>query len=161
MPRRFAFKHPSYFHVLNRAVRRDRLFFSPWDYEAFLRALAYAQAHVTMPILAYCVMPNHFHLVVGPTVTPILSSFMHRLTITHSKRWHVAHGSVGTGSVYQGRFKAVRIKDDAHFATVCRYVELNPVRAGLVEDVSEWRWSSVSRDRKNCDVTLSALPILR
>jgi putative transposase len=159
MPRRFTFKHPSYFHVLNRAVRKDRLFFGASDYLAFMRALSSAQALSSMPILAYCVMPNHFHLVVGPTVTPTLSSFMHRLTLTHSKRWHVAHGSVGTGSVYQGRFKALRIKDDAHFVTVCRYVELNPVRAGLVGEASEWLWSSVSRDRKNCDVTLSPLPI--
>ena len=161
MPRRFAVKHPSYFHVLNRSVRRDRLFFGTSDYEAFLRALGYAQGHVPMPILAYCVMPNHFHLVVGPTITPILSAFMHRLTITHSKRWHLAHGSSGTGSVYQGRFKAIRIKDDAHFATVCRYVELNPVRAGLVGESGEWLWSSVRKDCRNCDVTLSPLPILQ
>jgi putative transposase len=86
---------------------------------------------------------------------------MHRLTITHSKRWHLAHGSSGTGSVYQGRFKAIRIKDDAHFATVCRYVELNPVRAGLVGESGEWLWSSVRKDCRNCDVTLSPLPILQ
>jgi putative transposase len=161
MPRRFAFKHPCYFHVLNRAVRKDRLFHSAGDYQAFMRALGYAQGHFSMPILAYCVMPNHFHLVVGPTATPALSAFMHRLTITHSKRWHVAHGSVGTGSVYQGRFKALRIKDDAHFLTVCRYVERNPVRAGLVGEPGDWLWSSAATDCKNCDVVLSPLPIVQ
>jgi len=162
MPRRYRFTDPSYFHVLNRAVRRARMFEAASDYLAFIQALSSAQTLVPTPILAYCIMPNHFHLVIGPTLTPTLSAFMHRLTIMHSKRWHLSRGTTGTGAVYQGRFKALRIGDDAHFGAVCRYVEQNPIRAGLVERVEDWPWSSVSRDRRICDlIALSPLPILQ
>jgi len=87
---------------------------------------------------------------------------MHRLTIKHSKKWHRTRGTTGTGSVYQGRFKALRIADDAHFGAVCRYVEQNPIRAGLVERLEDWPWSSVSGDRRIRNlIALSPLPILQ
>jgi putative transposase len=113
-----------------------------------------------MPILAYCVMPNHFHFVLGPTLSPILSTFMHKLTMTHSKRWQAFRGTTGTGPVYQGRFKALFLGDARHFATVCRYVEQNPVRAGLVSRPEDWPWSSAADDGQNCNaLPLDRLPI--
>jgi putative transposase len=125
-----------------------------------MRSLGEAQHRVQMPLLAYRVMPNHFHLVLGPTVTADLSAFMHRLTVIHSKRWHAHRGTHGTGPVYQGRFKAIRIGDDTHFLTVCSYVVRNPVRAKLVEQAEDWPWSSLSRRGKDCDrVVLSSLQI--
>jgi len=106
-------------------------------------------------------MPNHFHLIVGPTITPTLSAFMHRLTMTHSKRWQMHRQTSGTGPVYQGRFKAVLINDNDHFSTVRRYVQWNPVEAGLVEKAEDWPWSSFGKDRKNCDrIVLSSWQIL-
>jgi putative transposase len=67
---------------------------------------------------------------------------MQWLTRTHAQRWHRAHGTVGTGALYQGRYKPVAVKNDHHFLSVCRYVESNPVRAGLVHRACDWRWSS-------------------
>jgi putative transposase len=148
--------------VLNRAIRRDILFDRPEDYSAFMRSLGDAQQRAPIPLLAYCVMPNHFHLVVGPTVSRDLSRFMHRLTVIHSKRWHANRGTYGTGPVYQGRFKAYSIQDDQHFLVVCRYVERNPVRADLVQRAEDWPWSSLSRGGRDCDrVELSPWPILQ
>src|SRR5262249_19769587 len=103
---------------------------------------------------------NHFHFVVGPVVIPVLSTFMHRLTMRHSKRWQVHRDTVGTGPVYQGRFKALPIDGETHFRTVCRYVEENPVAASLVVRAEQWPWSSAGKDRESCDpVPLSAWPI--
>jgi putative transposase len=161
VPRRIQILSPSYFHVLNRAAHRDRLFDTSGDYMAFLEVLSHAHQEHAIPLLAYCVMPNHFHLVVGPTVTRALSLFMHRLTLTHGKRWHGHRGTRGTGPVYQGRFKAFLIDDDAHFLTVCRYVERNPVEAELVRRAEEWPWSSLSVQRGSRALVLSRWPVPR
>jgi putative transposase len=73
-----------------------------------------------------------------------LTAFVHWLTLTHARRWHRFHNSEGTGAVYQGRFKAIPVQGDCHFYTLVRYVERNPVRAGLVARAEEWDWSSAS-----------------
>ncbi len=150
------------FHVLNRAVRRARLFEDPADYGAFVRTLQEAQHRTPIRILAYCVMPNHFHFVVWPVHDGELSEFMHWFTTTHSKRWHAHRKTTGTGSVYQGRFKAFPVQSDGHFLTVCRYVERNPLRANLVTLAQDWRWSSLFQRCKNCHgPTLSLWPVLQ
>jgi len=130
------------FHVMNRAARRASIFLSPPDFRAFEELLIDATARVPVRLLAYVIMPNHFHLVLWPTGDLDLSRFMQWLTRTHVQRWHLAHGSVGTGALYQGRFKAVAVEDDEHLLTVCRYVEQNPVRARLVTRATAWRWGS-------------------
>jgi putative transposase len=162
MPRRIRFAEPTYFHVLNRALRREKLFEKRSDYVAFMNVLAQSLAKVPVPLLAYCVMPNHFHLVIGPTENAITSMFMHRLTMIHSKRWHQHHGTAGTGPVYQGRFKAFPVGSEQHFLTVCRYVELNPLRAGLVQRAEHWPWSSLGQRCRNCDpIPIAKWPILQ
>ena len=131
------------YHVHNRANARVTLFEDEGDYAAFERVVAQACSRVSMRLLAYCVMPNHWHLVVWPRHDGDLSRFMNWLTLTHTQRWHQHRHSVGEGHVYQGRFKSFPVETNEYFFTVCRYVERNPVRAGLVERVEEWRWSSV------------------
>jgi putative transposase len=86
---------------------------------------------------------------------------MQWLTATHSKRWNVYRGGVGTGAVYQGRFKAFPIQTNGHFLTVCRYVEQNALRARLVLRAEDWPWSSLAARCNNCDdLALSTWPIL-
>jgi putative transposase len=133
------------FHVLNRGVRRLKLFEHPGDYRAFLQLVSEAQGRVPVRCLSYCVMPNHFHFVLWPQADGELSQFMFWLTTTHSMRWHVWRGTSGTGHVYQGRFKAFPIQQDAHFLRVCRYVERNALRAGLVPRAEAWPWSSLAQ----------------
>jgi putative transposase len=113
-------------------------------------------------VLAYCLMPNHWHLVVWPANSQQLSRFMHWLTLTHTQRWHAAHGTGGTGSLYQGRFKAFPVQGGFHFFTVCRYVERNAARANLVKRAEDWPWSSLARRCRNChDDLLSDWPYSR
>ena len=92
-----------------------------------------------MRLLAYCVMPNHWHLVLWPREDGDLSTFVGWLTLTHTQRWHAHRHSVGSGHVYQGRFKSFLVESDEHLWTVCRYVERNAFRAGLCERAEQWR----------------------
>jgi putative transposase len=84
------------YHVLNRAVGRATHFAKVTDYEAFVRVLSEALDWVDIRLLAYCVMPNHWHLVVWPERDGDLSEFMRWLTLTHTQRWHAKHHTQGT-----------------------------------------------------------------
>ena len=148
------------FHVINRGVRKLKLFDHDADYRAFLVTLSESLARFPVHMYAYCLMPNHFHLVCSPSQDGQLSDFMRLLTLTHSKRWHAARGTTGTGCVYQGRFRSFPVQPDHHFLTVCRYVERNPMRAGLVKRAEDWRWSSLSQRCKNCQsIELTEWPV--
>jgi putative transposase len=150
------------FHVLNRGVRRLGLFEQPADYRAFLQIVGDAQRRVPMRCLSYCVMPNHFHFVFWPKGDSDLSRFMRWLTTTHSMRWHVWRGTSGTGHVYQGRYKAFAIQQDAHFLRVCRYVERNALRSGLVTRAESWQWSSLAqRCGARLPIDLAEWPVSR
>lgn len=151
------------FHVLNRANARSRIFEKNLDYEAFRRIIGETAELIPMQIFAYCIMPNHWHMVLRPTKDGDLGNFIQRLTTTHVRRWHLHRNSVGSGHLYQGTYKSFPIQDDEHFLTVCRYVEQNPLRAGLVPRAEEWRWSSlfgsVTGITKRPDVVLSEWPV--
>jgi putative transposase len=131
------------YHALNCANRRAQLFADAGDYAVFVRTLADAQAEHPMRLLAYCVMPNHWHLVLWPEQDGSLSRFAGWLTLTHTQRWHAYRNSAGSGHVYQGRFKSFVIEADAHLLTVSRYVERNALRAGLVRRAEDWCWGSL------------------
>lgn len=146
---------------MNRAARRLTLFDGPTDYETFVEVLQQAGDRFPMRLLCWVAMPNHWHLVLWPREDEDLSVFMAWTTSTHSRRWHLSHNSVGTGTIYQGRFKAIPVKDDAHFLTVCRYVERNPVRARLVQRAEDWDWSSAARRRGLSQPRLHSWPVQR
>jgi len=131
--------------VLNRAVRRACIFDDDGDFAAFQRVLAEAHERTAMRIVSYCLMPNHWHLVLWPRADGDLSEFMRWLTVTHTQRWHAHRHTSGTGPVYQGRFKSFPIQRDSHFLTVCRYVERNALRANLVARAEDWPWGSLHR----------------
>ncbi len=152
------------YHVLNRAAGRRRMFERPGDYAAFMEVLAEAHQRTAMRTLGYCIMPNHWHMVLWPHEDGDLSSFMAWVTLTHTQRWHAAHGTTGTGPLYQGRFKAFPVQADDHFLIVCRYVERNALRAGLVERAEDWPWCSLSRPRDETAelrIPLSSWPVER
>jgi putative transposase len=128
------------YHVLNRGNGRRQVFHQEGDYHAFLKALGHACVEVTLPVLGFCLMPNHFHLVVLPHQDGDLSRWMHWLQNTHVRRYHQHYHS--SGHLWQGRFRAFPIEADEHLLTVLRYVERNPVRAHLVARAEHWLWSS-------------------
>ncbi len=103
-----------------------------------------------MRLLAYCLMPNHFHLVLRPHCDGDLSHWMQWLMTTHVRRYLTHYGH--SGHVWQGRFKAFPAQDDEHLVTVVRYVERNPLRAALVARAEDWPWSSLGASGANLDV---------
>jgi putative transposase len=147
------------YHVLNRGNARRAVFRKGGDYQAFLTALNHACDRVPMRVLAYCLMPNHFHLAVWPRRDGDLSHWMHWLLNAHVRRYHQHYRS--SGHLWQGRFKAFPIEQDEHLLTVLRYVERNPVRAGLVGRAEQWPWSSLGASASGGAVRLDPGPVAR
>ena len=130
---------------MNRGNARAEIFSKRGDYEAFEKVLVEAVGRSSVRLLAYCVMPNHWHLVLWPRMDGHLSAFMQWLTGTHVRRWHAHRQSFGTDHLYQGRFKSFPVETDEYFLAVCRYVERNALRAGLTRRAEDWRWGSLWR----------------
>ena len=150
------------YHVLNRAVARLPLFQKDGDYEAFERVLLRAMEEHPTRLLAYSLMPNHWHMVLWPRNDGELSAFVRWLTHTHSMRWHAHYHTSGTGHIYQGRFKSFPVQTDEHFYTLVRYVERNALRANLTAQAEQWRWSSLwHRRQRDSQITaiLHAWPV--
>ncbi len=142
------------YHVLNRRVMRLPLFEKDADYQTFERVLAESLERPDAPeLLAYCLMPNHWHLVLRADDGTDLSTWMQWVTVTHTHRWRAHSGTAGEGPLYQGRFRSFPVEADGHFLTVCRYVEANALRAGLVRRAEDWRWSSLHA-RRTSDAAL-------
>ncbi len=131
------------YHVLNRAVARLPLFQKAGDFEAFERVMCQAMERQPIRLLAFCLMSNHWHMLLWPRADGDLTRFVRWLTHTHTMRWHAHYQTSGTGHLYQGRFKSFPVETDEHFLTVARYVERNAVRANLVKGAEKWRWSSL------------------
>jgi putative transposase len=119
------------------------LFRKEADYEAFERIMVEAHERHPTRILAWCLMRNHWHFVVWPREEGEVTAYFRWLAHTHAMRWHVAHGTVGRGHLYQGRFKSFPVEEDEHFLALCRYVERNALTAQVVDRAEDWRWGSL------------------
>lgn len=133
------------YHCINRAVGRQTIFKEDKDYKRFESILQEVVDITDMHILAYSIMPTHFHLVLSPENDGELSNFMKRITVTHTQRYRAITQTVGYGPIYQGRYKSFIIQNNIHLLTVLRYVERNPLTARLVQDVLRWKYGSVYR----------------
>ena len=129
------------YHFLNRGNERAKIFHEPADYDAFIELVRQAQHRVFVPILAYCLMPNHLHFVVRPNSAADLTQWAHWLFTSHAHRHRAKHDT--TGHVWQGRFKTFAIQRDHHLLTVLRYVERNALASNLVGRAEEWQWGSL------------------
>lgn len=149
------------YHVINRANGRVRIFDEARDFQHFESLLCEGVELVDMRVLAYCIMPNHWHLVLYPREDGDLSEFMRWVTTTHVRQYRVATRSIGHGHLYQGAYKSFPIEEDKYLIDVIRYVEQNPLRAHLVQRAEAWQWSSLPRrERGNTEdkKLLAALP---
>lgn len=133
------------YHVLNRAAGRKEIFANPAAYKEFEELLFEAKEQFDMRILAYAIMPNHWHLLLYPRKDQDISVFMGWISTTHARRYRVKTESVGEGHLYQGRYKSFIVDTDAYLLTVLRYIERNPARAGLVKLPEDWKWGSAYR----------------
>ena len=145
MPRRSqSIQRASYFHVMNRSVRRPAFFTEPAYYRAFLSILNDALTQHPVRLLAFSLMPNHWHLVLGETDTTTLSRCLHWVSSTHAIRLNRFRPSVEEGPVSQGRFTSMEIPAVGDLVRVSRYVERDALQAGLVRRAQDWPWCSLA-----------------
>jgi putative transposase len=146
------------YHVLNRANNRSQIFFADADYHAFVCLLCDAARRTGMRVLAYCVMPNHWHLILWPIEDGALGRFVHWLTVAHAHIYRIRTDTMGDGDVCQGRYRSFPVQTEGYYYNVVGYVEANAFRAGLVNRAEEWRWSSL-HERVNDSGFVTAGPI--
>ena len=127
------------YHVTSRGDRRESIFEDDQDRLIFLGIVAQALSRFDGQMLAYCLMGNHYHFVLH-TRKANLSSLMRHINGVYTQAFNRRHDKVG--HLFQGRFKAILVDRDAYLLEVCRYVELNPVRAGTTRKPHTWPWSS-------------------
>lgn len=139
---RSALAHHVY-HVVNRGALKQRLFDSDEHYANFLGILRRALAREPVEVYAYCLMPNHWHLILRPASVAALTAYMRWVTTVHAVGFRRRSNTLGLGHVYQGRFVSVPIENERQMATTLVYVEANPLRAQLVERAEDWPWSSL------------------
>ncbi len=150
------------YHVFNRGNLRLPVFTDPGEYRLFEEFMQCACDRLSMRILAYCLMPNHWHMMLWPRKDPDLARFVGWVTQMHTQWWHLMRGTVGTGHLYQGRYRTVEIQDDRHLFDACRYVERNALSAGLAPRAEDWRWGSLwRRNRGEGGPRLSEWPFPR
>ena len=148
------------YHVLNRGNGRMRLFHKDEDFAAFERIIAEGLNRYPVELFTYCLMPNHWHLVLRPRTSESLSRLMGWIGVTHVRRHHEHYNTRGGGHLYQGRFKSFPVQDGSYFLTLCRYVESNPLRAGMVARAADWSWGGFfARDWIGKPFSLADWPI--
>jgi putative transposase len=151
------------YHVLNRGNCRMDIFRKPEDFAAFVELLEQGRERHGMRILGYCLMDNHWHMILWPRRGADLSRFLGWVCTTHVRRWREYRRSTGQGHLYQGRFKGFLVQKDEHLLQVMRYVEANPLRAKMVRKAQAWPWSSLGREpgADGVRVQLCAWPVPR
>jgi len=145
-------------HVTQRGNRRQRTFFSEDDYTAYLETVAKEKNKAGVDIWAYCLMPNHVHLVAVPKSADSLARLFRSAHRKYTRRINSREGWLG--HLWQERFHSF-VMDENHLAATVRYVELNPVRASLCDYAEQWRWSSASAHLAGRnDLLVSSAPML-
>jgi len=156
MPRTRRYAPPdSVHHVVNRRNERRELFATEQDFDRFLGLMQWAKGLTGMRIIAYCLMPNHWHMVLWPDRVGGISSYLQRLCTAHAHVLRRTTSTVGHGHIYQDRYHSFLVESETYYYHAIRYVEANPLRSGLVDSARHWRWSSL-RERldKDCERAL-------
>jgi len=135
-------------HVIQRGNRRQRVFFRKSDYEYYLETLAHCSAMHGLKVWAYCLMPNHVHVIMEPETEDSLALGVAKLHSRYTRM--INFRSRWRGYLWQGRFASFPM-DDEYMLKCARYILLNPVRARLVLNADEWKWSSIHAHRKGGD----------
>jgi putative transposase len=145
-------------HVTQRGNRRQQTFFHDEDYQAYLELMSEWCAKYKVQIWAYCLMPNHVHLIAVPETRDGLNLAIGEAHRRYTRRINFREG--WRGHLWQGRFSSF-ILDENYLLACTRYVELNPVRAGLVKKPEAWRWSSAGAHvKRKDDILVQTKPLL-
>lgn len=150
------------YHCMNRSNFRREIFRKDDDYRAFLGILAEGLKRYPVDLFAYCLMPNHWHLLLSPREADALAGFMRWVGVTHVRRYYAHYHTAGGGHLYQGRFKSFPVQPGHYFRSVACYVESNARRAKLVKRAQDWKWGSAYAGRhEGLDLKLSKWPTAR
>lgn len=131
------------YHVVNRANGREFIFQNDDDYQSVIQIIEETMKRYPLDIFSFCVMFNHWHFAVRPRADGDIGRFFGSMTQKVTQRWHAYHHSVGTGHLFQGRFRSFLVQTDSYFIQLMKYVEANPLRAKLVARAEDWKWSSL------------------
>lgn len=164
MPSRiFPFVNGQIYHIYNRGTEKRTIYESSRDYQRFIKSMSYYQIQGPKPkfslfshpktrkvdftkkiinILSYCLMPNHFHLLIKQKFDGGITEFTGKLSNSYTKYYNTKHKRVGP--LFQGEFKSVLVESDEQLIHVSRYIHLNPLVAYLTKDLSSYIWSSYS-----------------
>ncbi len=132
------------YHVINRANARWKIFKSAKDFAAVLDCLEETKELFPLEIFSFCIMSNHWHFAVRPSENGDMGRFFGKFTQKVTQRWHATHHTIGSGHLFQGRFKSFLVEQDPYFLQLMQYIEANPLRAKLVNRAEDWQWSSLS-----------------
>lgn len=127
-------------HVVKRGNNRGHIFQRNADYEVFLALIRRAVRRHPVALHAYVLMTNHFHLLVTPAAATALPGIMKEINGAYTRYYNREHQRIGT--MWSGRYRGIVIEDDRYWLTCLRYIEQNPVRAGIVPSAADYRWSS-------------------
>jgi putative transposase len=129
-------------HIVQRGINRNKCFFNDGDYSGYLRYLYLYSVQFGCSVHAYCLMTNHVHLLVTPDTLDACALLMKKLSQCYVQA--VNQRLARSGTLWEGRFRSCMVNSDAYVLACYRYIELNPVRAGMVAAPGEYRWSSYS-----------------
>jgi putative transposase len=150
------------YHVFNRRTDRQPLFTSPQAYREFVSLMEAGRERYNVRICTYCLMETHWHQAIWVReqdgATGVVR-YLRWLSSSHALRFRSWSGTRGNGHVYQDRYKALPVHDDAHYLTLIRYIEANPIAAGLVERAEQWPWSGLADRTKRETRVLDRGPV--
>jgi len=129
-----------YYHVYNRGCNRERIFVNAGNYEFLMRRAKSFLTDYPLRVIAYCLMPNHYHFLLYPEEDGVLSRFTQRLFNSYTQAFNKQQERSGT--LFQGRAKSILVDTEEYIIHLCRYIHLNPVRGGLVTHPGEWLYSN-------------------
>jgi putative transposase len=150
------------YHCINRSNGRVAIFNTDDEYRHFEELLLEGVELIGMRILAYCIMPNHWHLVLQPLNDGDMGEFMRWVTTTHVRQRRAQTDTIGHGHLYQGTYKSFIVETESYLQRLMVYVEQNPLRAKLVHHAEDWQWSSLWRRQQGTSThqkLLSELPV--
>ena len=148
------------YHCINRSNGRVPIFTTNDEYRHFEALLQEGVELIGMRVLAYCIMPNHWHLVLHPRNDADMGEFIRWVTTTHVRQYRAQTETIGHGHLYQGTYKSFPVETETYLQQLIVYVEQNPLRAKLVRRAENWKWSSLYQREQGTNTKLLAqLPI--
>jgi putative transposase len=138
--REIQFEAGKYYHTYNRGCNREKIFLNADNYEYLIRLLTKQLKKLPVTIIAYCLMPNHYHLLLRQDGNTPIDDFMQRIFNSYSKAFNLMHNR--TGTLFEGPFKAILVDDDIYLTHLCRYIHRNPLDAGIVKNIQDWKYSN-------------------